>query len=161
MLEFLTWLEGSALAGALRSSGVWTYAWLNLGHILGISLLFGAVVILDLRLLGLWRSAPLAAIARPTVPVSALGFLIAITSGVLMISFNASEYHGNPFLYIKLPVIALGFVNVLIVTRLAAWRAIGHRELAPREQRQLAVAGFVSLACWLTAVAMGRMIGYW
>jgi hypothetical protein len=54
MLELLSWLEGSALGETLRASGVWTYGVLNLGHITGIATLFGAVLLLDLRLVGLW-----------------------------------------------------------------------------------------------------------
>lgn len=161
MLELLTWLEGTALADSLRSAGVWTYGLLNLGHILGLSMLFGAVLILDLRLLGLWRETPLTAVASPTVPLAGIGFLAAVTTGVLMISFNATEYYGNPFLYIKLPAIAVGLVNVLVVEMLPAWRAKGVRALTTAEQRQLAAVGAVSLAAWLTAVASGRMIGYW
>ena len=42
-----------------------------------------------------------------------------------------------------------------------AWRAQGEREMSVREQRQRAVAGGISLGCWLTAVSAGRMIGYW
>jgi hypothetical protein len=42
-----------------------------------------------------------------------------------------------------------------------AWRARGARELTPRERRQLAIFGGVSLASWLTALACGRLIAYW
>jgi len=54
----------------MRNAGVWAYGIVNLTHILGVSSLFGAVLVLDLRLLGFWRSIPLASIARPTVPIS-------------------------------------------------------------------------------------------
>ena len=161
MLELLGWIEGSGLGRALRSSGVWTYGLLNLGHITGISLLFGSVVLLDLRLMGCWRAVPLAAIARPTVPLAVLGFLLAAASGICMISVNATEYYDNPFLLIKFPAIALGLVNVAVVGRLPAWRARAERELEPRERKQLALAGAVSLVSWVTALAAGRMIGYW
>jgi len=161
VLGLLSWLEDSAFAELLRSFGVWTYGVLNLGHIAGISTLFGSLLLLDLRLLGLWRSAPLALIARPTVPLGVIGFSLAALTGACMISFNATEYYGNPFLLIKFPAIALGLVNVVVVSRLPAWREKAKRELTVRERRQLAVAGGVSLACWATALAAGRMIGYW
>lgn len=161
MFELLEWLEGTALAVALRDSGVWTYALVNLGHIAGLSTLFGSVLILDLRLLGVWRATPLSLIARATVPLAAIGVVVAVTSGVLMISFNATEYYGNPFLYIKLPAIALALLNVLVIALLPAWRAKAQRALTGGEQRQLAAAGAVSLLCWTTALACGRMIGYW
>ena len=69
MHDLLAWLESSMLGHAMRNSGVWTYGVVNLGHILGVSTLFGAVLVLDLRMLGLWRTVPLPSIAGPTVPV--------------------------------------------------------------------------------------------
>jgi len=162
MYELLAWVEHGALGEALRGSGVWTYGLLNLAHILGIGSLFGAVLILDLRLLGAWRSIPIAIIARPTVPLAAAGFMVAISSGILMISFNATEYLGNPFLYVKLPAIVFGIANVAVVQRLPAWRhALVGMELEPGERRMLALAGGISLLTWLTVITCGRMIGYW
>lgn len=161
MLELLTWFESTALAEAMRGAGIWTYAVLNLGHILGLSTLFGSVLILDLRLIGLWRNTSLTSIAGPTVPLAGIGFVVAATSGILMISFNATEYYGNPFLYIKLPAIALGLANVLVIQFLPVWRAKAQRVLTGGEQRQLAAVGTFSLMCWVIAVVCGRMIGYW
>jgi hypothetical protein len=161
MPELLGWLETSALGEALRGAGVWTYGFLNLGHVLGVCLLLGSVILLDLRLLGVWRELRLDVIARPTVPLAALGFVLAATSGLCMITVNATEYVGNPFLLLKFPAIALGLVNVLVVAFLPAWREKGRRDLTPGERRQLGAAGAVSLACWLSALAGGRMLGYW
>ena len=161
MYEFLGWLEASAVDQAMRGSGVWAYGVINLTHILGVATLFGSVLVLDLRLLGLWRSVPLAAIAAPTVPLAACGFVVAALSGIALITTNATEYAGNPFLLIKFPAIALGLLNIGVLRFLPAWRARRVREPSPRERAQLAAAGGVSLACWLTAISAGRMIGYW
>ena len=162
ILELLSWLEGSSLAAFLRGLGIWTYGLLNLAHILGVASLFGAVLLLDLRLLGLWRSIPAAQLIRPTVPLAALGFGLAVASGIMMLSFNATEYHGNPFFYIKLPVIVAGLLNVAIVQRLPAWRraAAGSPETRG-DARTLAIVGGLSLSIWLTVIGCGRMIGYW
>ena len=96
MAEFLTLLEGSALGQAVRGMGVWSYGVINLVHILGISLLFGSIVVLDLRLMGLWRRLSLAVIATPILPLAALGFTTAAISGICLISVNATDYVGNP-----------------------------------------------------------------
>jgi hypothetical protein len=161
LYEFLAWLEASAAGEAMRNSGVWTYGLVNLTHILGVSALFGSVLLLDLRMLGAWRSIPLDSIERPAVPVAAAGFFVAAVSGSFMISTNATEYDGNPFLYIKFPAIAVGLLNVAVLNALPAFKARRQRLLAPSERRQLAIAGGVSLASWLTAIAAARMIGYW
>jgi hypothetical protein len=157
----LAWLEGSPLGHAIRSSGVWTYALLNLAHVLGISSLFGAVLALDLRLLGLWRRVPVGALARPVVPIAGAGFLLAVLSGACMLATNGTEYAGNPFLVLKFGAIGAGVLNVGIVSRLPAWRARDAEPPTPGGERQLAVAGAVSLVCWVIAVTAGRMIGYW
>jgi hypothetical protein len=157
----MAWLQGSAIGHAMRESGVWTYGVVNLIHILGIASLFGAVLVLDLRLLGLWRNVPLAAISKPAVPVAAAGFAIAAISGVGLLTTKATEYIGNPFLYIKFPAIGLGILNVIALSSLPAWKQHKTRELSSREQSKLAVFGGISLLCWLTAITAGRMIGYW
>lgn len=145
----------------MRESGVWTYGLVNLGHILGIASLFGSVVVLDLRLLGFWRKAPLPAITIPTVRVAGVGFGLAVMTGVCLLATKATEYVGNPFLYIKFPAIALGLANVAALRSLRAWKEHRIRELSAREQSRLAVFGGISLVCWLTAITCGRMIGYW
>jgi hypothetical protein len=157
----MAWLEDSAIGHAMRESGVWMYGVVNLVHILGVASLFGAVLVLDLRLLGLWRNVALAAISKPTVPVAAAGFVIAVISGVGLLATKATEYIGNPFLYIKFPAIGLGILNVIALSSLPAWKQHKIRELSLRERSRLAVFGGISLFCWLTAITAGRMIGYW
>ncbi len=161
MPELLAWVEGSALGAAVRGAGVWAYGVINLAHILGLSTLFGSVLVLDLRLVGLWRRVPLALIARPTVPLAAAGFGVAALSGLCLLSTNATEYVGNPFLLIKFAAIAFGLLNVVVLSRFDAWQHREIREPTARESSQLAVAGGVSLASWLIAVGAGRLIGYW
>lgn len=161
MYELLAWLQGSALGQAMRGAGVWSYGVVNLTHILGVATLFGALLILDLRLLGAWRRIPLAALERPTVPLAVGGFLVAAASGASMLTTNATEYDGNPFLLIKFAAIGVGLLNVLAVRWVPAWSARHSEALSDRGRAQLAAVGGISLASWLTAVAAGRMIGYW
>ena len=157
----MAWLEASRLGHAMRESGVWTYGVVNLFHILGISTLFGSILILDLRLLGAWQGVSLNAIAQPVIPIAAAGFIVAATTGVSMLATKATEYVGNPFLYIKLPAILLGVINVAILNSLSGWKMRKSSDLSPRQRRHLAIAGGVSLVCWLMAITAGRMIGYW
>ena len=100
-MQLMAWLEGSALGHVMRDNGVWFYGIINLAHILGVATLFGSVLILDLRLLGFWPDAPLAAISRPTTRMAAAGFGIAVVSGAGLLATKATEYVGNPFLYIN------------------------------------------------------------
>ena len=161
MVSVAAWLQASALGHFMRESGPWTYAIVNLAHVLGISTLFGSILVLDLRLLGLGRRVPLSAVSTAAVPVATAGFLLAAATGAGLLATKATEYLGNPFLLIKFPAIALGLVNVAVFKRSRAWQAHHTRDLSQDEQRLLAIMGGLSLLCWLTAITAGRMIAYW
>ena len=161
MRDLLVWIEGTGLGHVMRESGPWTYAIVNTSHILAVSALFGSILVLDLRLLGVSRRLPLAALASAITPVASVGFVIAMATGSALLATKATAYVGNPFLLIKFPAIALGLINVAVLNATPAWRARATRELSRGEQRQLAVMGGVSLVSWLTAISAGRMIGYW
>ena len=121
---------------------------------LGIALLVGAIVLLDLRLLGAWESIPVALIARPAVTVSAIGLAIAFVSGPLLLIVQATEYVANPFLYIKFGAILVGLVNIAVLRFAGDWTEDG-------KHIRRAVAALLSLIAWLTALTAGRMIAYW
>ena len=123
-------------------------------HVLGIAMLVGAIVLLDLRLLGPWRSVPVATLARPAVTVSVVGLVIAIASGISLLVVQATEYVANPLLYIKFGAILVGLVNVAVLRMAGDWTDDS------RAGRR-GVAGALSLLAWLTALTAGRMIAYW
>ena len=158
---FLIWLERSALGEFMRTSSLWIYPAVNLLHIFGIAALFGGAAVIDLRLLGLWRRASLAAITEAAVPVSAAGFVLAVPTGIVLLATKSTEYIGNPYLLIKFSAIFVGLINVALLNLSPAWKARRERELASHERRRLAMFGGVSLAAWVTAVAAGRLIAYW
>lgn len=146
-------LEATALAEALRFSR-WGYAAVSAGHILGIALLVGALVPLDLRLLGFWTNVPAAALARVLVPVAAAGLALAVTCGALLFSVGASDYAAEPVFRIKLALIALGAATALYAHRRAGPALEGWSAARRRLQAML------SLACWLPALALGRAIAF-
>jgi hypothetical protein len=161
LVELLTWLEASALGQAVRGAGVWSYAVINLVHIVGVATLFGSVLLLDLRLLGVFQRVPLSALSVPTVRLAAAGFVIAAASGVCLLATNATEYKGNPFLLVKFSAIFVGLANVAVIHSMPAWRRRDAGSLLRTERRQLALGGGISLAAWTTALTAGRMLGYW
>ncbi len=157
----MAWLEASTLGHLMRESGVWTYAIVNLLHILGVASLFGAILTLDLSLVGIRRRMPLVALADATVPIATCGFALAVATGVGLFATKATDYYDNPFLYIKFAAIGAGLLNVMVLHLSPAWQQRKARELSLAERRRLAWMGGTSLACWLTAITAGRMIGYW
>lgn len=154
MQSVAAWLEASPVARLLQESG-WLYAGINTLHVLGIGLLVGAIALLDLRLLGVWRSVPKATLAQPAVAVASAGLVVAILTGACLLTVQAREYVANPLLYAKFGAIAVGLANVAAL-RLAG-RGWTDESFAWRHR----VAGLVSLTAWLAALTCGRLIAYW
>jgi hypothetical protein len=143
-------LVGSAPAQWLRFSR-WGYAAVNTTHVFGIALLVGAILPLDLRLLGLWRSVALEPLARVLVPVAATGLLLAMTTGAFLFITRASEYAALDLFLAKLALIATGAIHALSLhlgSGLDASRA------------RLRAAGAVSLSIWLAALVCGRLLAF-
>ncbi|MGZ8311052.1 MAG: DUF6644 family protein [Allosphingosinicella sp.] len=142
------------MARLLQESG-WLYAGVNTLHVLGIALLVGAIVVLDLRLLRVWRGVPLPTLAGPAVTVASAGLCVAIPSGAALLTVQATEYVANPFLYGKFAAILVGLLNV------AALRLAGREWTEERFARRQVAGGLVSLVSWLAALTAGRLIAYW
>lgn len=145
-------VEQAEPVAALRDS-YFAYPLVNALHIIGIALLFGAIVALDLRLIG-WRRAAGAtdALARLLLPVAIGGLLLAIPTGLLLFATDARAYAASPLFQAKVVLIALAIGNALWLR----WST--RRRRTP--QLRVAIAGAASILLWLSAIVMGRMVGY-
>ena len=152
LIEALTALHDSALASGLRH-GRWVYPIANTGHIVGIALLFGSIVPLDLRLAGAWPGIPRDALARVLVPVAITGLILAILTGFLLFSVQPVKYAGTALFQVKMALVLCGAVNALLLRRRANWAASW-------SAARLRVAGILSSAFWLATLVSGRMLGY-
>lgn len=153
MEELAAALAASDIAQYLRH-GRWSYAAVNAAHIFGIALLVGSVAVLDLRLLGAWKSIRLDQLTRPLVPVAASGLALAMAAGLLLFAVRASEYAAMLIFAVKLVLIALGTAS-----------AIGHhlaygRSLEHASPGALRLAGAISLICWTGALLLGRALAF-
>jgi len=151
-------LQDVALVEALRRSR-WVYPLVNAGHIVGLALLFGAVVPLDLRLVGLWQRVPIGTMARTLLPVALGGLALAVATGALLFSVSAVRYAGLTLFQIKLLLILGALTNALLLHGSAAWGAYHYGELMGTTPR-LQLAGVLSLGLWLSTIVAGRMLGY-
>ena len=150
--RLLETLEQAMPVVALRES-VLVYPLVNAFHIIGIALLFGAIVALDLRLMGFRRSAgPSVGFTRLLVPVAITGLLLAIPTGLLLFATDARAYAASPLFQAKILLIALAIGNALWL------RAIERR--GPASQRRAALAATASIPLWLGAIILGRLVGY-
>lgn len=149
-------LEASGLGVLMRESAV-LYPLANITHILGLILFAGSIVLLDLRLIGLGRALPAAAVARALSPTLFIGFLMMIASGVLLFSADARPLWNNPVMQVKAALIVFGIANALVFRALWNRRLPDWDDTAPRVAK---LQAGVSLLAWLGVAVCGRFAGY-
>ena len=151
-------LQGAGLPTALRLSD-FAYPLVNAAHIMGLALLFGTIVALDLRLMGFWRSVPLEPLARILLPVAIGGLTTAILTGALLFSVHAVKYAGIGVFQLKLALIAAALLNVLLLHRSAAWISATGQPGGALPIR-LRAAALLSISLWGAVILCGRLIAY-
>jgi hypothetical protein len=137
-------VEVPALVEHLRASR-WTYPLVNAGHVLGIGLVLGSVVPMDLRVLGWVRGPEVAATVRLLRPFAITGVALAAATGLLLFATQSEEYLASYWFRAKILVLALALGN-----------AIAHLGSDPLPRH----AAAVSLLTWPVVVVLGRMVGY-
>ncbi len=136
-----SWLQQSATA----------YLFVNAAHILGIAVLLGAILPLDLRLLGFFRRFPIEVLGPFLVRCAAVGLSLAVLMGAWLFSVKPDEYLANAAFRWKLVLLGLALVNI----GLQHWGA-GLRNMSPAVR----VRAGISLCLWLSVLVAGRWIGF-
>lgn len=155
-MEFLAPLAETPVARALIASST-LYLLVNAAHILGIAILFGAILALDLRILGLARDVPLAAVAPYLSRLAGAGVLIAVVTGLCLFSVKPVEYAENTAFLAKLGLVVFGLLNVALVHFSQGWRAM----LAGKPPTfEIRISAVFSVVIWTTAIVAGRWIGF-
>lgn len=149
MVEALAAWPGAAY---LRTFGT-AYLLVNAAHVLGLSVLVGAILPLDLRLLGLFRSAPVAVLAPVLVRSAACGAGLAVATGLWLFTVRPAEYLANPAFLAKLALLAAALLTVALQHR----GGLPTGDAVPFATRLRAAA---SLALWLAVLLAGRWIGF-
>lgn len=129
----------------------WAYPALEAVHIAGIALLFGSLVLFELRVLGLGRELAPRALARLALPLSLAGFGLAALSGLTMFATQPQELLPNPAFRFKMLLLFAAGAN-------AGWfharGSMGRADAIAKLQAAL------SALLWLAVIACGRAIAY-
>jgi hypothetical protein len=149
-------LSATPVARLLIRSSI-AYLLVNAAHILSLGTLFGAILALDLRLLGFAKPIPLPAVAPYLSRLAGTGLVLTVITGLCLFSVRPMEYATNPAFLWKLGLILLGMLNVFTVHRSDCWSAMLHGE-APSVA--LRISACASVTIWVGAVLAGRWIGF-
>jgi hypothetical protein len=159
MDDVLTWFEAGPLAEAIRGTA-YLYPVLESLHIIGIALLIGPAAAFDLRLLGLGRqTVRVTTAAGLLLPLSRLGFVIAVVTGVLMFLPGASVVAERGSARWKLGLLLLAGLNILIFHR-RAFRGVAGWDLGETSPVPARTAAVVSLTSWAGVTVAGSLLAY-
>ena len=141
---------------SLSSSVTVCVAALESLHFIGLCLLFGVVLVGNLRILGFMRNAPFVDVHR-LLPWGVWGFVINAVTGMMFFVGAAGQYIENPAFHLKVLFMLLAGANVLYLTLFDEVWALGPGDAAPMSAKLVAAS---QMFLWVGVIYFGRMLPY-
>jgi hypothetical protein len=153
----IDYLTSTSLNGWILDS-VWAWPIFEIIHFFGLSILMGALLVIDLRLIGFFKAMSLTATEK-IVPLVYLGFSLNLITGVLFFVGDPGRYIINTGFLIKMILVVLACINALYFTfkispQLAEWEQLSSTPITGK------IVGYLSLIFWFGVLALGRLIPY-
>lgn len=153
------WIYDSGFGQYMRES-LWGYPIALTVHSIGMGLLVGVLVVVDLRILGLFRSRMPFQVVKPIIAVAIFGFIINLISGCFLFVSDAVNYvHNAPFL-IKIAGVVAGMVVLGLMVKTPEFKRIQTVQAGAVGGVNLRTLAWASLFIWTTSITAGRLIGY-
>lgn len=181
MMSFLASLEGLGLSTWIReSNSLFGYAGVLFFHTLGLGMLVGSNVLIDLAVLRPRSEAPVTALAA-FYPIMWTGFWLNVVSGSLLLIADATTKFTNPVFFIKMAFVGLAVLNMRAIRRQIAPAALQAaavsttgRQLRSKWSIRSQFAGWMpasgearvrllvwsSFLLWTGAITAGRLMAY-
>ena len=156
-MEFLVWLENTWIANEIRTVP-WLYPTFETGHYIGLSLLVGGIMLIDLRVLGFARALPLKSMIG-LLPFVWVGFLINVFTGSMLFIYGATNFGPNRAFQLKMAFLLIAGLNALAFD-LAVRRSSGSWVVADHPPTLVKGFATLSLIFWVCVVTTGRWMAY-
>jgi hypothetical protein len=155
LLPFFTWVESTALGGMIRSSS-WLFPVIEAVHLLGLAVIGGAVLVVDLRLFGFeLRRQPVAQLARDAQRWLIGSLMVMLATGALLFTSEAIKCYYHPAFWFKMTSLFLAIVFTFTVRRKVA--LADEARVKPLWSKLVAL---VSIMLWSGVGIGGRWIGF-
>jgi hypothetical protein len=151
------WMQGTWIHNLVYDYA-WTFPTLEALHFLGLCLLMGALLIMDLRLIGFQRVIPLSAV-HSLMPIALGGFAINLVTGVGFLFGDPGMYFLNTAFQIKLALIVLAGLNFLLYYVKVEPLLVNQSSTAAMPNFAKAI-GSASLVLWFGVLILGRLLPY-
>ena len=159
LLGFCQWLATTRGSIALHES-LLVYPMIESTHVWSLALFVGFTALLDLRLLGLLMPrVPVSQVVRRLQPWMIAGFLVMVTTGLLLFYAIPVRTYQSIFFRLKVSMLVAAGVNAWlfhskVFLRVAEW------DTDPVPPKRVRFAGAASLLLWTSIIFAGRMIAY-
>jgi len=155
VLTFFTWCENTSLGEAIRASH-WLFPVIECFHLLGLAVIGGAVLVVNLRLLGFGiERQPVAQLWRDTRPWLQGSLMVMLTSGALLFTSEATKLYYHGAFWLKMSSLLLSILFTFTVVRKVA--LADPRRVRPFWSRAVAL---ISILFWSGVGIGGRWIGF-
>jgi len=150
LLHLCRWLQDNSLI-ALINGTAWTAAALEIVHYFSMFILVGAMVIVDLRVLGLvGRRQDATQLADLLFPWIWISLVFNFVSGFLMFAGSATSYYRNNIFYDKMAVILVAIIaNIIVQQKVRKWGQL------PEMPASAKLVAFISIGLWIGAIIAG------
>jgi hypothetical protein len=156
---FSSWLESTPVSAIIQSVS-WIIPAVQTIHILAISVVMGAIVLVDLRLLGLtMRRQPAHEVANKLIPHVWYALIVLLISGALLITGEPGRSLSNPAFLLKMSLLAITLIITWALQR-SARNGTAFWQLAPNQRIVPSVVAIISLSLWIAIIFSGRWIAY-
>lgn len=143
----------------MRNSA-WLFDFTETLHTLGIVLVAGTIMLVDLRLLGKGlRAEPVSHVVARVVPWTLSGFVLMFLTGAWLFASEATKLYRSSAFRIKILLLVLAGVNALVF-HLTIYRSAADWDDASVAPARARIAGWCSLLLWIGIIAAGRSIAY-
>lgn len=158
IIPILNWMESTWL-NDFALGPQWTWPIMETLHFTGMCLLFGPLLIMDLRVLGFDRLTLPQGAVHKLIPLTILGFVINLLTGIVFVFGNPYRYAMNISFAIKMVLMFLAIVNAIYfwVKAMPILENEGEHADAPMSVK---VLGLSSILLWTGVLAGGRLIPY-
>ena len=150
-----TWIS-AAYIQAMVADHTWLWPSLEALHFVGLWLLFGVVLLVNLRMLGMMKAVPFSALHR-MLPWSVLGLGINLVSGMMWVISTPEQYSSNVSFFWKMGFLMLAGLNLLYLTTFDQPWEVKAGDDASFANKAIA---FSAIASWVCVMYFGRMLPF-
>ena len=156
-MEIFTWLESTSLAIWIGES-LWGYPIALTAHSVGMAIMVGIVMVVDLRVAGYFSSLSFVGLRR-AIKIAWCGFVVNVISGFSLFTSQASYFATHTAFLIKIAAIMLAAINAYMLQKLLSERAEQWDQGVAVESKAKFLA-ISSMSLWVVAIIAGRLIAY-